>query len=130
MEIINILIIIVFFLLLAVSIYTVVNWYVCDGESCKPFKIAKEKGAPGTKEFTIALLEESSKILMWSLPYITASVITPISLWFIQAQFTIQNFFLAFFVSFIVILCAFSFLINHHIQLITSNVSDFIKDYC
>lgn len=130
MEIIDIVAIIIFAILLLLSIFTLFQLYLCDDQNCKAFNQAKKKGQPGTKEYTIALLEELCGNTMWQLPYIGATLLTFLSLWFIECPITVRNFTILFLISFVVIYIVFCFFINHHIQFIVSYVNNYIRNDC
>lgn len=133
MELIDILAIIVFVILLAASIYMLYNFYVCDRQQCKIFKQTDDKNYPSgrdNKEYVLDVLNELYSDGIWPLPYIGASILTPLSLWFIGIPITVKNFAIMFVVSFIVIYFLFSFFGHHYIRFVTNYVSHYIQTYC
>ena len=130
MKVIEIIAIIVFSGLLAFAVYTLLQTYLCDKQSCKAFDVAKTKASPGTKEYTEALLESLSQELMWVLPYIGSAILTLIALWFLGCEFTVVNFAILFTVSFVVTFLVFWIFISHHIKVIANYVLEYIKEDC
>lgn len=107
-----------------------INFYVCDSQNCKAFNCASQKGATGSKEYTLALLGELYNDGIWPLPYIGAAILTPLSLWFIGVPITVLTFAKVFLVSFIVIYFLFSFFGHHYIKFISLYVSNYIQSNC
>lgn len=106
-------------------IYT---FYVCDSHTCKPYKQAENKGAPGTKTYTLALLNELYNDGIWPYPYIGATIIAPLILWFVDVELTMKNFAIIFFICFVVIYFLFSFFGHHYLRIISTSASDYIND--
>jgi hypothetical protein len=130
MQIIEILAIITFIVLLGASIFMLLNFYVCDSQNCKAFKIAGNKAPEDTKEYVIALLGELGNDGIWPLPYIGAAILTPLSLWFIGIPITVVNFAILFFVSFVIMYFMFSFYNHHYIKFIARYTAEFIQSDC
>jgi hypothetical protein len=130
MELIDVVAIITFVILLICAIAMLINFYVCDSHKCKAFDQASKVGLPGTKEFTIALLEEMYNDGIWPIPYIGASILTPLSLWFLGVDITVRNFAIIFFVSFVVIYFMLAFFGHHYIRPITKTVTKYIENVC
>ena len=119
-----------FFVLLVASIWMLVNFYICDSNNCKAFNDAGESAPVGSKEYVEELLYGEFNDGIWPIPYIGASILTPLSLWFIGTPITVRNFAILFFVSFVTIYFMFGFFGHHYIKPITKYVSDWIQDSC
>lgn len=130
MQVIAIIGIILFAALLVFCLFLISKVYICDKETCDAFKNAKKKGEPGTKEYTIALLEEFCADGMWPLPYIAATVATPFALWFMGYPITAVNFAILFFTTFAIFYFTISFFIHHYMEFIMQSAIEFIKDDC
>lgn len=130
MLLIEVVAIIAFFVLLIAAIYMVLNFYVCDKNSCKAFNQADEVAQRGTKNYAIALLGEFYNDGIWPLPYIGAAILTPLSLWFIGVHITVRDFAIVFLVSFLTIYFLFSFFGHHYVKFISSYTSNYIENNC
>lgn len=117
-----------FIIFLFIAVYMVYTFYVCDSHTCKPYKQAEMKGSPGTKTYTMALLNELYNDGIWPYPYIGATIIAPIILWFVEMELTMKNFAIIFFVSFVVIYFLFSFFGHHYLRIIANSASQYIDD--
>lgn len=122
--------ILAFFVLLFACVFMLVKFYVCDNENCKAFTDAEEEAQPGTKEYTLALLNNLYSDGIWALPYIGAAIIAPLSLWIIGIPITVRNFAVVFLISFFVTYFLFAFLGHHYVKFITSYVANYIEDNC
>lgn len=116
--------------LLAASVYMLLNMYVCDNFNCKAFTDADEVAPRGSKEYTIALLNNLYNDGIWALPYIGAVVAAVLILWFIGVPVTVKTFAIVFLVSFIVMYFLFSFFGHHYIKFIANYVADYIEEDC
>ena len=131
MELIAILAIITFIILLICALFMLNNFYICDSHSCKAFKQAgKVSSVKGTKEYVIALLGELCNDGIWPFPYIGASILTPLSLWFVGIPLTVKNFAIVFFVSFVVIYFMFTFFGHHYGKVIAKYTAEYIRSNC
>jgi hypothetical protein len=130
MQPIEIIAIIAFVILLMSSIFMLTQFYICDHENCKAFNQAEKKAPKGTKEYVIVLLNELYNDGIWPIPYIGASILTPLSLWFIGVPINVRNFAILFFVSFVVIYFMFTFFGHHYIKFISAYTSDYIRESC
>jgi hypothetical protein len=130
MEIIDIIAIIIFVVLLISSLVMLIQFYICDNHNCKAFNCASIKGKKGSKEYTIALLEELCADGIWPLPYIGGTIITTLALWFIESPITTRNFAILFFVSFAISYFIISFLIHHYIEIILDYTIEYIENDC
>lgn len=124
----EILAVIAFLILLIAAIMMVINFYACDHMNCKAFNQASEKATEGTDEYTLALLSETYNDGLWPLPYIGAAILTPLCLWFVNAELTIKNFAVMFLISFLVIYFISSFFGHHYIKPIARYVSSYIAE--
>jgi len=130
MLLIEFLAIITFIILLAASIWMLMNFYVCDSQTCKPFNESQDKAPKGTKTYVLSLLNELCQDGIWPLPYIGAAILTPLSLWFVNVPITVKSFALVFFISFFTIYFLFSFFGHHYIRYISAYTSDYIQNNC
>ena len=121
---------IAFFILLGAAIFMVVSFYWCNNYTCKAFQLAGDKAEKGTKEYTIALLNELYNDGIWPLPYIGAAILTPLTLWLINADLTVRNFAIMFLISFLVIYFLFAFLGHHYIKFISQYTIGYIQANC
>lgn len=119
-----------FLVLLAASVFMILQFYVCDNHNCKAFQEADEVAPRGTKDYVIALLNELYNDGIWPLPYIGAAIVAPLSLWLLGVPITVRNFAIVFLVSFIVIYFLFSFFGHHYVKFISNYVSNYIEDNC
>jgi hypothetical protein len=128
MILIEVFAIIAFVVLLLASIWMLIDFYVCDNQDCKAF-IQAEKVAPrATKKYVLALLNELYNDGIWPFPYIGAAILTPLSLWFINAPITVQNFAIVFLVSFVTIYFLFSFFGHHYVRFVSIYTSKYIQN--
>lgn len=110
---------------LAVLIFAIImisTFYICDNGNCRAFERAAEAGPTGSTEYDIALLSGFYQDGMWPLPFIGASILSAISIWFLQVPVTLRNFGILFFVSFAVIYFTFLFFGHHFVVLIAKEV--------
>jgi hypothetical protein len=122
--------VIAFLILLAASIFMLINFYVCDSQNCKAFNEAAKVAPKGTKAYTIALLQEFFNDGIWPLPFIGGAIAAPLILWFVRIPITILNFITVFLVTFIVIYFMFAFFGHHYINFIAAYVISFIEANC
>lgn len=125
---VEILAIITFFVLLFSAIYMLVDFYVCDNYNCKPFNDAATTSPTGTSEYVVSLLNNTYSDGIWSIPYIGAAILTPLSLWFMRVPITVLNFAILFFISFATIYFLFAFFGHHYIIPITEYTSNWITN--
>jgi hypothetical protein len=130
MLLIEIIAIIAFIVLLGAAIFMLVNFYVCDSHNCKAFNEAADKAPVDTKAYMIALMGELYNDGIWPIPYIGASILTPLSLWFIGIPITVRNFAIMFFVSFVTIYFMLTFFGHHYIRIISNYTIEYIRDSC
>jgi len=128
MELISIICIVVFFALLGTALYMLIDFYVCDAETCKAFRTADEEAEKGTQQYIVTLLKQVFNDGIWSVPYIAAAISTPIALWFMSVPITVKNFAYLFLVSFAVMYFALSFFGHHYVRIINTYVVDWIDD--
>lgn len=119
-----------FAILIVSSIYILVQFYICDSFNCKAFNVAGQNAAPGSKEYVTSLLYEEFNDGIWPIPFIGATILTSLALWFIKVPITIVNFAIVFIISFITIYFMLGFFGHHYLRPITKYVSDWIDDYC
>ena len=119
-----------FISLLALGMVLIVSMYICDNQQCKAFQDADKVAEPGTKEYTIALLNALFNDGIWPFPYIAATIATPLALWFIRAPITILNFAIVFSVNFLVFYLIMSFFGHHYVKFIVAYVTDYIDSTC
>lgn len=122
--------ILAFFVLLGASLYVLISFYICDNQNCKAFNDAGAVATPGTKEYAITVLNGLYNDGIWPIPYIGASILTPLSLWLIGVPITVKTFAIVFLISFIVIFFMFGFFGHHYIKFIRNYVRDYIEDNC
>lgn len=122
--------ILAFIVLLFSAIFMVLQFYVCDSENCKAFTDADEVAPRGSKDYTIALLNNLYNDGIWALPYIGAVIITILTLWLIGVPITVKTFAIVFLISFIVIYFLFSFFGHHYIKFIATYVAEYIDNEC
>ena len=127
---IEVLTIIIFIALLIMSLVMIFNFYICDNNNCKAFTDAQKKGEPGTKQYVLALLSELYDDGIWPFPYIGATILTPLSLWFVGAPITVKNFAIMFLTSFIIIYFLFAFFGHHYVKYIAQYTADYIQNNC
>ena len=128
MILIEVFAIIAFVVLLAASVWMLIDFYVCDNQDCKAF-VQAEKAAPrASKQYVLTLLKELYNDGIWPFPYIGAAILTPLSLWFINAPITVQNFAIVFLVSFITIYFLFSFFGHHYVRFVSLYTSNYIQN--
>lgn len=127
---VQIFLIIWFFVMLAVAIFLLVNIFICDGCSSKPFEDALKVGPKGTKEYTLALLSNLCSDSIWPLLYISSSILTPIALYIMQVPITVYNFTILFLISFMVTYFIFLFFCHHYVKFIKNDIADFIEKNC
>lgn len=121
---------ITFWVLLAASLYMLINFYVCDGHNCKAFDDASTHGVTGGKDFHVALLHSLHNDGIWCLPYIGAAISTPLALWFANVKLTLLNFAIVFFITFAVMYFMFAFVGHHYVKVIAREGADYIENVC
>ena len=110
------------------AIYMLCTFYTCDSENCKAYKLAEKKGKKGTKEYTLALLEEMYNDGIWPLPLIGAVFISAIVPWLLKVQLTVKTFSIVFILSFLVIYFIFAFFGHHYIRPLKDTISSYILE--
>ena len=75
--------IIVVVLLIALALFFVYTFYVCDSLTCVPFKNSNEEAVPGTLEYDILLLQNTFEEGIWPIPFLGGIVISLMSIWFV-----------------------------------------------
>lgn len=127
---IEILAVITFVLLLGASLLCLYNFYLCDSQTCKAFEVAEENATPGSKAYTIALLNELFDDGIWFMPFIGSAIATPLTLWFLGVPITILTFAVMFFVVFATMYFILSFIIHHYVDPIRNYVINYIDASC
>lgn len=127
-KLIEILAIITFIVLLIFAIYMLFNFYICDNHHCKIFDDAAKKGEIGSEAYVLSLLNRLGGDGMWCFPYIGASILSALSLWFLGIRITLINFGILFFVSFASIYFLFAFMSHHYIKVVGNYVYEYISD--
>jgi len=122
--------VIAFLILLISCIYMVYQFYVCDNFTCKACEDASEFGDKGSKNYTIALQNNLYNDGIWSLPYIGAAIIAPLSLWILNSPITVKNYAIVFLISFLVIYFLFAFIGHHYVKIISKYTIKYIEDNC
>lgn len=120
----------IFGILLFFSIVLLTIIYICDGESCKPYRNSKNKYQPGTKEYILNLIYETHNDGIWIFGFIGASIITPLVLWIFCDFFTTKYFLFVFLISFITIYGLFSFYGHHYLNVILYSIEEYISKNC
>lgn len=119
-----------FFTLLIVALYLFISMYVCDGGMCKAFKVSKEYGEPGSRDFTIKLLSEVFRDGLWPFPYLGAALITVTFMTIAKIPMYVTNFGIFFLITFIILFFMFSFFGHHYIKPIINYTTEYIEDGC
>ena len=118
---------IAFWVLLICALWMLFGFYVCDSHNCKPYRTAEQAGPIGSQPHTLSLLQEMGGDGIWPLPYIGASILTSLSLWFVGTPFTMKNFGLVFFTAFVVIYFMFSFFLHHYIGVLEHDITNYVR---
>lgn len=121
-------VVLIYLVLVLASIYMLVTFYVCDSHKCKVFRMAERKGATGSKENLLSVLDDVGEDGVWPVPFLAASILTFLTLWFLGCEITVRNFALLFFVSFAVFYFIINFFIHHYIKPVTEYAADYIKN--
>lgn len=129
MRIIEIIAIIVYFALLILALIYLIGFYICDGQNCNSFKEAEKKATKDSLEYVISLNSSLFADGIWCLPYVAASISTPISLWFMNAKFSVLNYAISFLVSFAVFYFTLSFFGHHYLKVIGNYTVDWLRHY-
>lgn len=128
--VVQVFLIIWFFIMLGVAIFLLVNIYIADGGTSKPFQDALKAGTKGSKPYTLALLNAFWADSVWPIFYISSAILTPIALYIMQIPITVYNFTILFLISFMVTYFIFLFLCHHYIKFIKNQIAEYIEDNC
>lgn len=120
--------VVAFFVLLASALFMLWSFYICDNDSCKVFTDAGNDAPPGSKDYVLSLLNNTFRDGIWPLPYIGATILTPLSLWFLRVPITVLNFAIVFFISFATTYFVFAFFGHHYIRPITDYTANWIEE--
>lgn len=120
--------IVAFVLLLGMALALLFLNLICDNHTCKIYTDAKEAGPPGSKEYTESLLNDLFSDGIWPYPYIAATILTAISLWFLRIPITVLNFWVIFLISFITIYFIFVFFGHHYLRPITLSLTQYVEN--
>lgn len=121
--------IITFFILLIFGIGLFNYFYICgtDCSICENFESANRTEKWGTKEYTLKVQKQFFSEGIWCVPYIAASISTPIALWFLSIPFTVKNFAYIFLVTFAVFYFMISFVIHHYAKPIIEYTINYLQ---
>lgn len=145
MQIVTIIAVIAFFVLLAASIYMILDFYVCDNNNCKCFNVADKKTKRNdTLIYILNLQKELGADGIWPIAYISSAIITPLFLWLMDGKiyyypeqnkvgeikiFSVKNFSLLFLISFAVMYFMISFITHHYIKPVVAYTTEEINKY-
>ncbi len=116
-----------FAILLVACVWMSIQFYVCDNQTCKVFEDAKKKSQPGTKEYTLELLNNMFGDSIWCFAFIGGSIISFICVWLLGARPNLKNLAIMLLVSFIVMYSIFAFIIHHYVKYIVNDVSEYVS---
>jgi hypothetical protein len=125
-KVINILIIIVYIILLAVSIWELISLSICENQSCSIFKGAFEK--TGTKNQVLFLLDKLCEDSVWPFAYISSSIIAFLLFALLPIPLTFIFFVIVFLITFITFYCILSFFVYHYVIPIKKFIIDYIQN--
>ncbi len=106
------------------------DFYVCDNNNCKAHYVASNSSSPDSKIYNLTILTELFNDGIWPIPYIGASILTPLALWFLGVEITVRSFAILFFVGFVVIYFMFSFFGHHYLRPLSGYVYSYIDTSC
>lgn len=125
---INLFIIIIYVFLLGLAIYMLINGYICDDRTCRPFLQALCKKYK--KEQVTYLLENLCEESLWPYAYIVSSIIMLLLITILRLPMYMPYFTIIFLISFISFYCIISFLVFHYIRPIKKYIQDYIDNNC
>ena len=113
---INIFLVFVVGVMLSAALYMILNFYICDNNTCKAFVSASEKAPKGSIDYNIELINNIYIDGMWPLALIGAIIGAFFGMWLTGSPMSIINFFIIFFVMFVVLYFTFNFSIHHYLS--------------
>ena len=115
-----------FLVILIAAIFMLCSFYICDSGHCEAFKRAEEEETE--KEYMLKLLDSLFADGLWPLPYIASSIVSFICLGFLRLPRTVTNFWILFFVCFVVFYFMLIFISHHYIAPIKDKISEYIEN--
>lgn len=121
--------IIVYIILLIFSVLMLLDFYVCDHGKCKIYDDANQQAPLNTKENVLIVTNELGADGAWCFPFLGASIIAFVSLWFLQIPVTTLNVAILFIIGFLTIYALFSFYTHHYILPVKKYISGYIDEH-
>ncbi|HSW76702.1 MAG TPA: hypothetical protein VLG50_06640 [Candidatus Saccharimonadales bacterium] len=122
---IYILIVIVYFIILSLSIYILVNGFICDDHTCHTFTNALSNN--NNKAIIIHLLDRLCEESMWPIAFIASSIIMFLLMAVLPLPLCMTYFIIVFLFSFIVFYCIIAFIIYHYVIPIKQYIKQYIN---
>lgn len=119
---------IAYFSLLIFAIYMLATFYICDNKNTQQFIEAEKQGPIGSKKYILSLVESLCADGLWPFAYISAAILTPISLYLMNIAITVYHFAILFLISFMTIYFIFLYFAHHYIHFIKLTIIDYIKN--
>ena len=120
----DIIVVLALLIMLSAAIYMILTFYICDDQTCKAFVIANNEEERGTVAYNIELLNNIFIDGVWPIALIGSFIASFFSMWLGGGNMTIANYFIMFFINFLVIYFTFNFSIHHYLQPILSYVKE------
>lgn len=116
----------VFIGLLVLAIVLIYNIDLCDNHTCKAFDDATAKGEPGSKEYTLALIESVGGDGFWPIAFIGAIFITFFLAVGQLINTDIASLWVVFLLTFFIMYALNNFAIHHYFRPIADAIEDSI----
>ena len=120
----DIIVVLALLIMLSAAIYMILTFYICDDQTCKAFVIANNEEERGTVAYNIELLNNIFIDGVWPIALIGSLIASFFSMWLGGGNMTIANYFIMFFINFLVIYFTFNFSIHHYLQPILAYVKE------
>lgn len=120
-----------FFVLLGFSIWMLIYFYCADSYSSKDFVDAENNAPPpGSRQYVLYVLQQFGTNGSWPIPYIAASIVTPLALMFLTVPITVRNFAILFLTSFVIFYFMNTFIFHHYLRPVANYTSNYIINNC
>lgn len=116
-----------FIILIILSVYLIKTTYICDFHQCKAYSDAAQDGVPGSKEYTLGLLDALFKDGIWIFPFVASAIFSPVILFLLQLPVTVYNMAIIFLISFLCNYAILLFMIHHYVNFIKASIAEYIE---
>lgn len=117
-------IIIVYLIILSLAIYILIQGFICDDQTCRPFINAFEKKTD--KEVALFLLDQLCEESLWPIAFIASSIIMFLLVAILPLTLCMSHLMIIFLISFISFYCITAFCVYHYVKPIKQYIIEYI----